>query len=127
MAKKLNTLELQTLPNLSTPSSGFVSLGAKSDGLYQKIGTTQEKLATENDSSFIPLVVGTQTVTTASWTGTLNADSLVSGQTIRYWLPRTSASNVTLNLTLKGGTTTGAIPVASAAPFIPMFIGNINI
>ena len=30
--------------------------------------------------------------------------------TIRYWLPRTSASNATLNLTLKGGTTTGNIP-----------------
>lgn len=63
-----------------------------------------------NNKSEIPLVIGTQTVTTASWTGNLSTiSSLYSGLTIRYWLPRTSASNVTLNLTLSGGLTTGAI------------------
>lgn len=57
-------------------------------------------------------VIGTQTATTASWTGVLDTiDALYDGLTIAYYLPRTSASNVTLNLTLKGNTTTGAIPV----------------
>jgi|GEM_PF-5879870 len=44
MAKKLNNLELLALPNLITPLSGFVSLGAKTDGLYQKLGTVESKL-----------------------------------------------------------------------------------
>ena len=55
-------------------------------------------------------VIGTQTATTAAWTGTLNTiDALYDGLTIAYYLPRTSAANVTLNLTLKNGTTTGAV------------------
>ena len=59
----------------------------------------------------IPYVVGTQTVTTASWTGVADTvETLYDGLSIRYWLPRTSSTNVTLNLTLKDGSTTGAIP-----------------
>ena len=71
--------------------------------------TDTEKVSWDNKSE-IPLVIGTQTTTTASWTGNLNTiSSLYSGLTIRYWLPRTSASNVTLTLTLSGGVTTSAI------------------
>lgn len=55
-------------------------------------------------------VIGTQTATTAAWTGVLDTvDALYDGLTIAYYLPRTSAANVTLNLTLKDETTTGAI------------------
>lgn len=55
-------------------------------------------------------VIGTQTATTAAWTGVLDTvDALYDGLTIAYYLPRTSAANVTLNLTLKNETTTGAI------------------
>lgn len=55
-------------------------------------------------------VIGTQTTTTASWTGVATElEALTHGTTVQYWLPRTSASNATLNLTLKGGSTTGAI------------------
>ena len=62
------------------------------------------------DERHIPFVVGTQTVTTASWTGVAETiEELYDGLTIKYWLPRTSASDVTLNLTLKDGSTTGAI------------------
>lgn len=67
------------------------------------------KVGTDNIN--IPFVVGTQTTTTASWTGIAgNVKALYNGLTIRYWLPRTSASNVTLDLTLADNTTTGAIP-----------------
>ena len=59
----------------------------------------------------IYIVKGTQTTTTASWTGEIQASKLYDGMVIAYYLPRTSASNVTLNLTLLDGTTTGAIPV----------------
>lgn len=59
----------------------------------------------------IPFIAGTQTVGTSTWVGTTSEISeLVDGQTIRYWLPYSSGSrNATLNLTLKDGTTTGAI------------------
>ena len=56
-------------------------------------------------------VIGTQTTTTASWTGSIGIPSIYDGLTIEYYLPRTSASDVTLNLTLSDNTTTGAIPV----------------
>lgn len=73
------------------------------------LASTAEK-TTWNNKSEIPFVIGTQTATTASWTGVADTiDALYNGLTIRYWLPRTSATNVTLNLTLKGGSTTGAI------------------
>jgi hypothetical protein len=54
-------------------------------------------------------VIGTQTESTASWTGTLPIPQLYDGLTIAYHLPYTSASNATLNLTLSNGTTTGPI------------------
>ena len=61
-------------------------------------------------------VIGTQNTTTATWTGVLNGvsldsnDNLEDGVTIAYYLPTTSADNVTLNLTVNG-TSTGAIDV----------------
>ena len=58
----------------------------------------------------VPFISGTQTASTGSWTGTTSEISkLVDGQTIRYWLPYNGSGNATLNLTLKDGTTTGAI------------------
>ena len=54
--------------------------------------------------------VGTQTASTASWTGNASFSELKDGQQITYWLPYGSASNVTLTLTLKDGTATEAIP-----------------
>lgn len=57
-------------------------------------------------------VIGTQTTTTASWTGAIEGvTELFDGLTIAYYLPRTSANNVTLTLTLADGTDTAAIPV----------------
>ena len=59
----------------------------------------------------IHLVKGTQTASTASWTGAIDVDSLTDGLTIAYYLPYASASNATLTLTLSNSTTTTAIPV----------------
>ena len=39
--------------------------------------------------------------------------ALTDGTQITYWLPQTSGSGATLNLTLKDGNTTGAIPLYS--------------
>ena len=55
-------------------------------------------------------VVGTQTSYTAAWTGNAGFAALHDGQQITYWLPVTSGSNVTLDLTLADGSATGAIP-----------------
>lgn len=56
------------------------------------------------------IIVGTQTVSTAVWTGDANFFELKDGQEITYWLPQGSGSNVTLTLTLANGTMTDAIP-----------------
>ena len=50
MAKKLNKLDLLKLPSIGTPNSDSVAFAAKSDGLYQKIGTVENKLATIVDT-----------------------------------------------------------------------------
>jgi len=60
--------------------------------------------------SGIEMIVGTQTAATASWTGVSTMTELKDGVQIAFWLPQSSASNVTLNLTLADGSTTGAIP-----------------
>ena len=59
----------------------------------------------------VPFVTGTQTASTAAWTGNCpELSELRSGQSIRYWLPNAGAANDTLELTLADGTSTGAIP-----------------
>ena len=58
------------------------------------------------DSEFI---VGTQTAATGSWTGVSIDSELYDGKQISYWLPYNGSGNATLNLTLAGGSTTGAI------------------
>lgn len=56
------------------------------------------------------LIVGTHgTTATATWTGTSTVlTEIKAGTRIQYKLSSAGASNVTLNLTLKNGTTTGA-------------------
>lgn len=57
------------------------------------------------------LILGTQTSSVAAWTGVSTTISeLSNGLSINYWTPYAGQSNITLNLTLKNGTTTGAIP-----------------
>lgn len=58
------------------------------------------------DSEFI---VGTQTAATGSWTGVSIDSELYDGKQITYWLPYNGSGNATLNLTLAGGSTTGAV------------------
>ena len=58
------------------------------------------------------IIVGTQVASTSAWTGVASFSQLSDGQQIVYWLPISSTSTaVTLELTLSGGGTTGAIPV----------------
>ena len=55
-------------------------------------------------------VKGTQTAKTGAWTGNLpEVAELYEGLIIDYWLPFDGSGNATLNLTLKGGVTSGAV------------------
>ena len=63
-------------------------------------------------SQSVEYIIGTQTATTGSWTGRSSTlTELKDGTQIRYWLPYAGSGNATLNLTLKNGTTTGAINI----------------
>lgn len=69
-----------------------------------------EDLQADIDTLQPELIVGTHgTTATAAWTGTSTVlTELKAGTRIQYKLSSKGASNVTLNLTLKGGATTGA-------------------
>lgn len=61
------------------------------------------------DGRVIHSVIGTQTASTGSWTGVIDVPALYDGLTIAYYLPYAGSGNATLNLTLSGGGTTGAV------------------
>lgn len=62
------------------------------------------------DVDLLPLIIGTQTSVTGTWVGNASSVSaLKDGLSIRYWLPYNGSGNATLTLTLKDGTSTGAI------------------
>ena len=76
-----------------------------------EVALKADKAELPSESQKIYYVKGTQTTTTAKWTGNIEASSLVDGMVIAYFLPQTSASGVTLKLTLKDGSETSEIPV----------------
>lgn len=61
------------------------------------------------DNRSVHVVKGTQTAATGSWTGVIDVPALYDGLTIAYYLPYAGSGNATLNLTLSGGGTTGAV------------------
>ena len=71
--KFLDQLDILTTATLNNSQTGFISLGAKSDGLYQKINSGSDlKLATTTDlTNYLPLAGGT-----------LNGQLKVTGQSI---------------------------------------------
>lgn len=67
-------------------------------------------------SGLIEYIEGTQTGATSTWTGVSTTPALFKGKMIIYHLPYAGAAAVpTLNLTLPGGTTTGAKAVGTDA------------
>lgn len=71
--------------------------------------TADEALdAAQQALSNTEVIVGTQTAATGAWTGVASFSELRDGQQIVYWLPYAGSGNATLNLTLAGGSTTGA-------------------
>ena len=92
-----------SLPTASNTTKGGVKIG---DNLTMNGEVLSADIQTKN----LYYVKGTQTAKTGAWTGNLpDIDALYEGLTIAYWLPFDGNGNATLNLTLSGGTTTGAI------------------
>ena len=81
------------------------------------INQTVQKIYDDMDAAIAAagggeIIVGTQAASTSAWTGAASFSQLSDGQQIVYWLPVSSTSAaVTLELTLSGGGTTGAVPV----------------
>jgi hypothetical protein len=74
---------------------------------WNKAQTAQDAAAQALSNTEV--IVGTQTAATGAWTGVASFSELHDGQQIVYWLPYAGSGNATLNLTLSGGNTTGAI------------------
>ena len=85
------------------------------DTTYAVATTTANGLMSSTDKyksdnlAGIYAVKGTQTDTTGTWLGSIDAPALYDGMTIAYYLPRTGSGNATLNLTLSDGTQTGPV------------------
>ena len=56
----------------------------------------------------IEYIRGTWSSASGTWTGTTEDSSLADGKIIILFMPYAGSGNATLNLTLSGGTTTGA-------------------
>lgn len=76
---------------------------------WEPVGVTPDDVSRAIQAA-APLIIGTQAASTSVWTGNAPFSSLVNGQQIAFKLPYASTSTaVTLNLSLAGGGTTGAI------------------
>ena len=95
---------------LWTKTTVVYNTGEKTEALsVGYIGTNGTPGAQGEKGNGYVYIVGTQTASTASWTGTTDElTELTTGTQILYKLPYAGKSNVTLNLTLADGTQTGA-------------------
>ncbi len=96
-----------------TASTAYAAASHTHDDRYFTETEVTTKLASkaDTDHKHTYYVKGTQTANTNVWTGNLpEVDELYEGLAIEYWLPFAGTSTAaTLNLTLKGGTKTGAV------------------
>lgn len=100
-----NSAVLKTL----TTQEAFINAISTNKIVVGANNKADEALETAQNS--YPLIKGTQTSATGSWTGKAPFNNLVDGQKISYALPYNGSGNATLNLTLSDGSTTGALPI----------------
>jgi hypothetical protein len=103
-----NSSILISVPSYNSDTSTWSNTNywALHSGNYKTYAATVD----HTHNYLLPFVAGTQTSSTGAWTGTSSEISkLYNGLTIIYWLPYAGSGNATLNLTLKDGSTTGAI------------------
>lgn len=105
------TVSKASIANLAIKLNGGTTEGTNLFTFNGSAGKTVDITPESIGATIIPFIAGTQTAATGTWTGSTNEISaLEDGQTIRYWLPYNGNGNATLNLTLKDGSSTGAIP-----------------
>lgn len=114
------TLQFNGTTNKTYDGSSAQTLNITPSAIGAATSSHTHKTLTLNGDSYdgssdvnvdlLPFVSGTQTAVTGSWTGNApSISALFDGLTIRYWLPYNGNGNATLNLTLKNGSTTGAV------------------
>ena len=89
--------------NSGTITASTATVGTLYNPVYMNAGTI-----TASSGYTVEYIVGTQTAATGAWTGVTKDAALYDGKMIMYVLPYAGSGNATLNLTLSGGTTTGA-------------------
>src|ERR1035437_2578507 len=100
--KFLSQIEILQETSLITPGATYIALGAKSDGLYQKVGSATElRLITTTDlTSYLPLTGGTLTgdltVNTANPFNIIKTKNLVANTDIRSYNIGASYTHATL-------------------------------
>lgn len=87
-----------------TNDSGYQTASDVSTAIAGKADTTALNVV---DQKTVEVIIGTNTSATA-WTGVTTDSALYEGKRIAFWAPVKPTGNVTLNLTLSGGGTTGA-------------------
>ena len=90
-----------------TNDSGFQTAANVQSAISGKADTTALNAV---DTRTVEFIEGTHDSATA-WTGVTKDSALYEGKRIAFFTPKTGANYVTLNLTLSGGGTTGAINV----------------
>ena len=103
---------------LNVPTNGWIEVcGMKLEKGNRATDWTPAPEDTQADidtalAQSVEYIIGTQTAATGNWTGVSSSlTELKDGTQIRYWLPYAGSGNASLNLTLKDGTATGAIPI----------------
>lgn len=111
----VNALESDHIPSLDASKIGSgtlpIELGgtgaSTSDAALANLGAA----TSASVAAVIPFVEDTRTSVTSALTGNCpQLTELVDGQQIVFWQALAGAANMTLNLTLADGTTTGAVP-----------------
>lgn len=85
-----------------------LAAAAKRYVLSEILDVTNAVSAELNSIADVEFIEGTQTAATGAWTGVTKDSALYKGKFIIYKLPYAGSGNATLNLTLAGGTKTGA-------------------
>ena len=101
----------QATLNVPTRTGGNASgtWGISISGIAAK--ATNDSEGKKISEHTVEYIIGTQTTTTGAWTGVTKDSALYAGKMIIYKLPYAGSGNATLNLTLSGGGTTGAIAI----------------
>lgn len=104
-----NRSKFQLLLNHSSSTTSSVKVRYVT--LVKNFGDILDWTVNPSLTSTEEFIVGTQTSATGSWTGVTKDANLYHGKKIIYWLPYNGSGDASLNLTLSGTTTTGAIPI----------------